>query len=90
MLTQNTPKFKIFLPFGTPKMTPRGPSNNFIIRITIFLVNLQHIFQGSQKLSVRVAISQKATEVGFQFPAQIISIMVVVIAMVSNFVGTFF
>ena len=87
MLTQNTPKFKIFLPFGTPKMTP---SNNFIIRITIFLVNLQYIFQGSQKLSVRVAISQKATEVGFQFPAKIISIMVVDIAIISNFLGTFF
>ena len=87
MLTQNTPKFKISLPFGTPKMTP---SNNFIIRITIFLVNLQYIFQGSQKLSVRVAISQKATEVGFQFPAKIISIVVVDSAMVTNFLGTFF
>ena len=87
MLTQNTPKFKIFSPFGTPEITP---SSKFVIRITIFLVNLQFIFQGSQKLSVRVAISQKATEVGFQFPAKIISIMVVDIAMVSNFVGTFF
>ena len=87
MLTQNTPEFKIFPPFGTPEMTP---SNKFAIRIAMFLVNLQFIFQGSQKLSVRVAISQKATEVGFQFPAQIISIMVVDIAMVSNFVGTFF
>ena len=67
-----------------------APSNKFVMKITLFLVNLQFIFQGSQKMSVRVAISQKATEVGFQFPAQIISIMVVDIAMVSNFVGTFF
>ena len=87
MLTQNTHEFKIFPPFGTPEMTP---SNKFVIRITIFLVNLQFIFQGSQKLSVRVAISQKATEVGFQFPAKIISIMVVDIAIISNFLGTFF
>ena len=67
-----------------------APSNKFAMRLIIFLVNLQFIFQGSQKLSVRVAISQKATEVGFQFPAKIISIMVVDIAMVSNFLGTFF
>ena len=86
MLTQNKHEFKIFPPFGTPEMTP---SNKFAIRITIFFENLQFIYQDSQKLTVRVAISQKATEVGFQFPAQIISINVVVIAMVSNFVGTF-
>ena len=66
------------------------PSNKCVIRVTIFVVNLQFIFQSFQKLSVRVAISQKATEVGFQFPAKIISIMVVDIAMVSNFLGTFF
>ena len=87
MLTQSMPKFKIFSPFGTPEMTP---SNKFSIRITIFFVILQFIFQDSQKLSVRVAISQKAIKVGFQFPAKIISIMVVDIAIISNFLGTFF
>ena len=76
-----------FSPFGTPKMTP---SNKLVMRMIIYLVNLQFIFQGSQKLSVRVAISQKAIEVGFQFPAKIISIMVVDIAIISNFLGTFF
>ena len=34
-------------------------------------------FQGSQILSVRVPISQKASEVDFQFPARIIRFMMV-------------
>ena len=46
-------------------------------------------FQGSQILSVRVPISQKASEVDFQFPARIISFMMVHNAVVSNFLGIF-
>ena len=46
-------------------------------------------FQGSQILAVRVPISQKASEVDFQFPARIISFMMVHNAVVSNFLGIF-
>ena len=55
-VTQNMHNFLSFSPDGTPEM---APSNIFVIRIIIFLVNLQFIFQGSQKSWVRVAISQK-------------------------------
>ena len=61
-VTQNIHNFLSFSPDGTPEMVP---SNKFVIRIIIFLVNLQFTFQGSQKSWVRVAISQKASEVGF-------------------------
>ena len=47
VVTQIRPKFKIFSLYGTPETTP---SNKFVMRIIIFLVNLQFIFQGSQNL----------------------------------------
>ena len=59
----------------------------FIIRRFIFLANLQFVFQGSQKKYVRVPISQKACEVGFQFPARIVGKMVLDTAMVPEFLG---
>ena len=59
----------------------------FIMRTFIFLANLQFSFQGSQKKYVRVPISRKATEVGFQFPTRIVGKMVLDTAMVSEFVG---
>ena len=46
-VTQNIHNFLSFSPDGTPEM---APSNKFVIRIIIFLVNLQFIFQGSQKI----------------------------------------
>ena len=51
------------------------------------MTNLQFVFQGSQKKYVRVPISQKATEVGFQFPTKIVGKMVVYIAMLPEFLG---
>ena len=51
------------------------------------MANLQFVFQGSQKKYVRVPISQKATEVGFQFPARIVGKMVLDTAMVPEFLG---
>ena len=56
MATQNMHNFLTFSRDGTPG---RPPSNKFVIRLFIFLVNMQFIFQGSQKSWVRVAISQK-------------------------------
>ena len=80
------PNFMSFSPHCTPQM---APSNKFVIKIIIFLVNLQFIFQGSQKLWVRVAISQKASEVGFQFLARIISLIVIHNDVVSNLLEIF-
>ena len=48
----------------------------FIIKIIIFLANLQLVFQGSQIMHVRVAISQKFSEEEFQFPTRNISKMI--------------
>ena len=59
----------------------------FIIRRFIFLANLQFVSQGSQKKYVRVPMSQKACEVGFQFPARIVGKMVLDTAMVPEFLG---
>ena len=55
-VTQNMHNYLSFSPDSTPEM---APCNKFVIRIIIFLVKLQLIFQGSQKSLVRVAISQK-------------------------------
>ena len=46
------------------------------MRIFTFLANLQFVFQGSQKMHVRVATSQKFSEGEFQFPTRNISIMI--------------
>ena len=46
------------------------------MRIFTFLANLQFVFQGSQKMHVRVAISQKFSEEEFQFPTRNISKMI--------------
>ena len=51
------------------------------------MANLQFVSQGSQKKYVRVPMSQKACEVGFQFPARIVGKMVLDTAMVPEFLG---
>ena len=60
-----------------------------LMRRFIFLANLQFVFQGSQKMIVRVPISQKANEVGFNFPSRIIGKIVVDNAMVSELMEDF-
>ena len=62
--------FKISVLNITPEITS---DLKFIIRIFTFLGNLQFVFQGSQKMHVRVAISQKFSEEEFQFPTRNIS-----------------
>ena len=47
-------------------------------------------FQGSQILSVRVAISQKANEVWFEFPTKIVGNMVKVNAMIPKSLSNYF
>ena len=47
-------------PHGTPEMTS---GHKIMMGRIIFLANLQSIFQGSQKMLVRVPISQKANVV---------------------------
>ena len=53
------------------------------------MANLQFVFQGSQKMIVRVPISQKANEVGFKFPTRIVGKMAVDNAMVPEFLEYF-
>ena len=60
---------------------------NFMQRMIIFLPNLQFAIQGSQKIEVRVPISQKDSDEGFQFPTRIVGKMTVVNALVSKFLG---
>ena len=62
--------FHKFLPFRTPEMTPGNKFENN----HNFGKSAIH-FSGSQKFLFRFAIYQKATEVEFQFPAKIISIV---------------
>ena len=71
---------------GNPEITS---DLKFIMRRFIFLANLQFVFQGSQKMIVRVPISQKANEVGFQFLTRIIGKIVVDNAMIPEFLENF-
>ena len=53
------------------------------------MANLQFVFQGCQKMIVRVPISQKANEVGFQFLTRILRKIIVDNAMIPEFLENF-